>query len=146
MMHGTGNDEADQVNTCEPQCRLVAESARYSRKVVRDLHYDGDLTIAIQGAGLSYAQVVFRRPVGFRVMDEQDLTEYWNTYSEPNGWLWEVMGGGWLDLERRRPSFWRAQEGGIREFFLVDESCLNVLCWDPPEIIDLGTDPTAATT
>ncbi|MGW4246314.1 hypothetical protein [Nocardia sp. NPDC004722] len=68
-----------------PECRLVPESKRYASKVVRDLRYDGDLTIAIQGRGFSYANVVFRRPAGFRVLDEGDLTEYWNTYSQPNG-------------------------------------------------------------
>ncbi|BDU08023.1 hypothetical protein FMUBM48_42860 [Nocardia cyriacigeorgica] len=144
MTHEPGNESSDLRAAYAPDCRLVADSARYSRKVVRDLRFDGDLTIAIQGTGFSYAHVVFRQPVGFRVMDEMDITEYWNTYSEPHGWLWEVVSGGWLDLERRRPTFWRAHEDGIREFFLVDDQCVNVLCWDTPEIIDLGTDPTAA--
>lgn len=128
----------------EPECRLVAESSRYSSKVVRDLRYDGDLTIAIQGPGFSYAKIVFRHPAGFRVLDEGDLTEYWNTYSEPNGWLWEVLRGGWLDLERRRPYFFTGEHEDLREYFLVDDKCINVLAWKPPEIIDLGTDPTTA--
>src|SRR5690606_6455845 len=110
MTHEPGNESSDLRAAYAPDCRLVADSARYSRKVVRDLRFDGDLTIAIQGTGFSYAHVVFRQPVGFRVMDEMDITEYWNTYSEPHGWLWEVVSGGWLDLERRRPTFWRAHE------------------------------------
>ncbi|WP_280302388.1 hypothetical protein [Nocardia neocaledoniensis] len=130
----------------EPECRLVNESSRYSSKVVRDLRYDRDLTIAIQGPGFSYAKVVFRRPAGFRVLDEGDLTEYWNTYSEPNGWLWDVLRGGWLDLERHRPNFFTGDREDLREYFLVDEDCINVLAWGPPEIIDLGTDPTTAPT
>ncbi|GAB4587057.1 hypothetical protein [Nocardia sp. IFM 10818] len=112
---------------------------------MRDIRYDGDLTIAIQGPGFSYAKVVFRRPAGFRVLDEVDLTEFWNTYSEPNGWLWEVLRGGWLDLERRRPYFVTGERKGLREYFVVDEDCINVLAWEQPEIIDLGTDPTSAT-
>lgn len=127
-----------------PKCRLVTEASRYPTMVVRDLRYDGDLTIAIQGPGFSYAHVVFRHPVGFRVLDEADLTEYWNTYSRPHGWLWEVLQGGWLDLERHRPTFWRGEQSGLREYFLVDEACINVLTWEPPEITDLGADPTAA--
>lgn len=128
-----------------PECRLLAESSRYASKVVRDLRYDGrDLTIAIQGRGFSYAHVIFRRPVGFRVLDEGDLVEYWNTYSEPHGWLWEVLRGGWLDLERRRPYFWRDEREGLREYFLVDNECINVLAWEPPEIVDLGADPATA--
>ncbi|MFE3443479.1 hypothetical protein ACFXNW_10640 [Nocardia sp. NPDC059180] len=143
MTHDAANSGESPTAIGKPQCRLVVESARYSSKVVRDLRYDGDLTLEIQGSGFAYARVVFRRPLGFRVMDEGDLTEYWNTYSEPNGWLWEVSGGGWLELERRRPSFWRGQDGALREYLVVDETCVNVLCWEPPEIIDLGTDPTA---
>ncbi|MEV6279980.1 hypothetical protein [Nocardia sp. NPDC051832] len=136
---------AESTPSFAPQCRLVAESSRYTSKAVRDLRYDGDLTIAIQGPSFSHAHVVFRRPVGFRVLDEGDLTEYWNTYSEPHGWLWEVLRGGWLDLERQRPTFWRGEQDGLREYFLVDEDCINVLTWEPPEIIDLGTDPTVTT-
>lgn len=124
-----------------PECRLVPESQRYRRKAVRDLRYDGDtLTVAIQGPGFSYAHVVFRDLTGFRVLDEGDLIEFWNTYSEPNGWLWEVVRGGWHDLERSRPCYWR--DDGTREYLLVDDKCVSVLCADPPEIIDLGTDPT----
>ncbi|WP_327145929.1 hypothetical protein [Nocardia sp. NBC_01327] len=111
---------------------------------MRDLRYDGDLTIAIQGRRFSYAKVVFRAPVGFRVLNETDVTEYWNTYSQPHGWLWEVLRGGWLEMERQRPRFWRGEQAGLREYFLVDEDCINVLAWEPPEIIDLGTDPTRA--
>ena len=126
-----------------PECRLVPESSRYARKVVRDLTYrNGDLTIAVQGPGFSFAHVVFRDVMGFRVLDERDLIEYWNTYSEPHGWLWEVERGGWLELERERPTFWRGGQDDIREYFLVDDRCVNVLTWAPPEIIDLGTDPT----
>ncbi|MFE3194531.1 hypothetical protein ACFXHA_36385 [Nocardia sp. NPDC059240] len=122
----------------------MPESKRYALKAIHDLHYDGDLTIAIQGPGSSRANVLFRRPVGFRVLDEGDLTEYWNTYSQPNGWLWEVLRGGWLDLERRRPYFFTGEHKDLREYFVVDEDCINVLAWEPPEIIDLGTDPTTA--
>ncbi|WP_336083546.1 hypothetical protein [Nocardia sp. SSK8] len=124
-----------------PHCRLVPESQRYRRKVVRDLRYDGEtLTVAIQGLGFSYAKVVFRDPSGFRVLDELDLREFWSTYSEPNGWLWEVVRGGWHDLERTRPSYW-CEDGALREYLLIDDKCVSVLCADPPEIIDLGTDP-----
>ncbi|AHH21278.1 hypothetical protein NONO_c65080 [Nocardia nova SH22a] len=130
-------------STFTPECRLVDESRRYARKAVRDIRFDGDLTIAIQGPGFSYAHVVFREPIGFRVMDEAALIEYWNTYSEPQGWLWEVVRGGWLDLERQRPAFWQGREvGWFREYFLVDEHCVNVIAVEPPEIIDLGRDPS----
>jgi hypothetical protein len=84
---------------------------------VRDLRYSGDLTIAIQGPGFSFAHVVFRQPIGFRVLDEADLTEYWNTYSEPRGWLWEVERGGWLELKRDRPFLLEGQAGRYPRIF-----------------------------
>ena len=64
---------------------------RYKRKAVRSLHFDGTtLVIDIQGESFSYARIVFEEPVWFRVLDERDLCEFWNTYSEPNGWFWQV--------------------------------------------------------
>src|SRR4051794_28410456 len=127
-----------------PKCRPVPEAARYQRKTARSLRYDGNaLVVDIQGEGFAFARVVFEDPVGFRVLDERDLCEFWNTYSEPNGWLYEVQEGGWLELESQRelfnsPSF----IPGLREYMLVDDKCLNVLCVNPPKILDVGTDPT----
>ena len=128
-----------------PKCVLVPESRQYPRKVIRDIHYDGmDLVLAIQGPGFQYARVIFRRPVGFRILDVRDLTEFWNTYSEPNGWLWEVTDGGWLALESLRARFPHDFYGErLREFFVVDGKCVSVLCMAPPEIVDIGSSPTS---
>ena len=64
------------------------------------LHFDGGtLVIDIQDGGFGYARLVFGSPVWFRVLDERHLCDLWPAYSEPNGWLWEVQEGGWLELE-----------------------------------------------
>lgn len=126
-----------------PECVLVPESRRYSRKALRRLSFDGEtLTVEIQGEGLAFARVVFRGVVGFRVLDDRDLCEFWNRFSEPNGWLWEVRSGGWGDLERTRPSF-NSHElvQGLREFLIADNTCVSVLCTATPEIVDFGTAP-----
>jgi hypothetical protein len=86
--------------------------------------------------------VVFRRPAGFRVLDERDLCEFWDNYHTGNGWLYEVHEGGWQELESHRqyfnsPSFFT----GLREFLVVCDTCVSVLGVEPPEIIDLGADP-----
>jgi hypothetical protein len=133
-------------NAQQPACVLVTGSQRYSRTVIRHLSFENHLlTIDLQGVHFSYARLLFRDVVGFRVLDERDLTEFWNAYSEPNGWLWEVKSGGWFDLERRRSTF---NSGslfpGLREFFVVDDQCVSVLCPHAPELVDLGSDPTAA--
>ena len=77
-----------------------------------------------------------------RLLDERDLCEFWNTYSEQNGWLYEVEEGGWLELETRRslfnaPGF----HPGLREYLLVDDKCISVFSVQPPEILDFGADP-----
>ncbi|MFI5780322.1 hypothetical protein [Nocardia sp. NPDC051570] len=50
----------------------------------------------------------------------------------------------WLDLERCRPYFFTGEYEDLREYFVVDEDCVDELAWEPSEIIDLGTDPTTA--
>jgi hypothetical protein len=126
-----------------PRCKPYPPAARYRQKAVRSLWYDGDtLAVEIQGEGFAFARILFRRPAGFRVLDERDLCEFWNTYSEPNGWLYEVEEGGWLELETHRPLFCSPDvHARLREFLLVDEMCISVLAVEPPEIIDLGADP-----
>lgn len=130
-----------------PKCKLFAPAMRYKRKVVRSLHFDGSkLVINIQGEGFAYGRLIFQSPVWFRVLDERALCEFWNTYSEPNGWLWEVEEGGWLELESQRelfnsPTLFK----GLREFFIADDQCISILCMVPPQIEDLGADPEHAT-
>ena len=72
-------------------------------------------------------KVSFRETVGFRVMDERDLREYWPTYSEPTGWLYDVEEGGWMELELKRSLFNPPEViPGIKEWLFVDEQCVNV--------------------
>lgn len=126
-----------------PKCTPYPPSTRYDQVVVRSLWYDNDgLTIEVQGPGFVFARVVFRRPAGFRVLDERDLCEFWDSYHTSNGWLYEVHEGGWQELESHRqsfnsPSFFT----GLREFLVVCDTCVSVLAVEPPEIIDLGADP-----
>lgn len=126
-----------------PTCVPLVAASRYRRKVVRGIAFDGQtLTLDVQGEGFSYARVIFRDVFGFRVLNERDLTEYWNTYSAPNGWLWEVTSGGWYELERQRDTFNPGDfVSRLREFFVVDDKCVNVLCRAQPEIVDFGDDP-----
>src|SRR5206468_1984817 len=89
-----------------PKCTPYPPSTRYKRVVVRSLSYDNDvLAIEVQGSGFVFACVVFRRPAGFRVLDERDLCEFWDNYHTGNGWLYEVEEGGWRELESVRSEF-----------------------------------------
>lgn len=126
-----------------PKCTLYLPSARYKRVVVRSLWYDNDgLTIEVQGSGFVFARVVFKRPAGFRVLDERDLCEFWGDYHSGNGWLYDVEQGGWLELESSRSEFLAPHMfPKLREFLVVCDTCVSVLAVEPPEIIDLGADP-----
>ena len=126
-----------------PKCKVFPPSARYRDKVVRSIQFDGQtLVIDIQGEGFSFARVHFSNLIGFRVLDERELCEFWNTYSEPNGWLYEVEEGGWFELESTRKLFnWHGHNSDLKEYFLVDDQCISVLTANPPEIRDIGMDP-----
>ena len=126
-----------------PKCKPLQFGTRYSNKAVRSVHYDGKiLSVEIQGEGFAYARVVFKQPVGFRILNEMDLTEFWKNYNLKNGWIYEVEEGGWIELESVRvdftsPHIWPE----LREYLLVDENCISVICNQPPELVELGSDP-----
>ena len=130
--------------TSVPNCSLVTESKPYKKTVIRTVRFDEpDLVIELQGDDLSYLRLIFRDVVAFRVIDERELTEFWNAYSEPNGWLWEVTEGGYLALERQRDSF-NILDLKLREHFVVCNYCVNVLSSDSPEFLSLGCTPPGA--
>ena len=135
-----------QMNDSKPKCVLIPESKQYAKTVIRTIRFDEpDLIVELQGPVFSYARIVFREVIGYRVIDEREITEFWNDYSEPNGWLWEVLDGGWLSLERSRVRF-NPLQLALREFFVVDNYCVNVLCAEPPELHDLGSNPEQEST
>ncbi len=128
-----------------PRCTPYPPATRYERVVTRSLRYDmEDLILEAQGPGYSFARVVFRGVAGFRVLDERDLTEFWDDYHQGNGWLYEVHEGGWLELEVGRGRFFREFYEGLREYLVVCDQCVSVLSTEPPEIIDVGADPEGA--
>ena len=121
-----------------PKCTLVLESKPYAKTVIRTVRFDEpDLIIELQGDYFSYLRLIFRDVVAFRVIDEREITEFWNTYSAPNGWLWEVTEGGYFSLERQRDSF-NVLGLPLREHFVVSNYSVNVLSCGSPEFVSLG--------
>jgi len=110
---------------------------------VRSLRYDTEeLTIEAQGPGFVFVRLVFKYALGFRVLDERDLGEFWKDYHTGNGWLYEVHEGGWLELELQRGRFCStSMVPELREFLVVCDKCVSVLAVGPPEIVDLGAEP-----
>lgn len=127
-----------------PQCKVFEPSLRYAIKAIRGLSYDGEkLIVEIQGERFAFARIVFERPAGFRVLDERDLCEFWNEYSEPNGWFYQVEQGGWMELESHRPLFNSpSYHGNLREYLIVDDQCVSVLATSEPVIHDVGAGPS----
>jgi hypothetical protein len=74
--------------------------------------------------------VTFESVVGYRVLDERDLTEFWPQCSTPNGWLFEICSGGWRSLEESRAEFLApALLGPLKEYLVAGEDeCVSVLC------------------
>jgi hypothetical protein len=127
-----------------PKCKPYPPAARYKSMTIRFLRYDGEtLVIEAQGDSFVFARIVFRRPLGFRVLDERDLCEFWNEYHERNGWFYEVEEGGWLALEASRPLFNSPSLfPDLREYLLVDDKCVSIISAEPPEILDIGAEPS----
>ena len=81
------------------------------------------------------AQVLFETDWGFRVLGELDLSEFWRNFSLRDGWLFEVHAGGWLDLERTRPSFTSGRLYQLREYIVVGTgNCVSVIAEQAPDI------------
>jgi hypothetical protein len=80
--------------------------------------------------------VEFRDVMGFRVLDEGELTEFWSPDVRPGGWLWQIDQGGWLDLEKTRPFFF-AGIGDTPDEYLVAgvNDCVSVLATSVPKIV-----------
>ncbi len=123
-----------------PKCKLVTSSTRYPEISVRHIEHTIDcLDVYIQGPNFSYACVRFKNPVGIRILEERDLVEFWEKYNEKNGWLYQVVEGGWLDLEKTRGTFSSPSiMPNLKEYLLVDDNCISVLCMEEPEIRNAG--------
>jgi hypothetical protein len=82
--------------------------------------------------------VTFPDAVGFRVLDEGDLLEFWPACSVPTGsGLFEVLDGGWLAQERAREGFISAStRPTLREFLISGpDDCVCVFAFNDPEVL-----------
>jgi hypothetical protein len=78
-------------------------------------------------------KVTFDFPIGFRVLDEADLLEYWPKFSLSNGWLYKIFKGGWKDLESKRQGFIKELHTQDLEYLIVGgNDCVSVLSRNEP--------------
>lgn len=120
-----------------PRCVRVPESTQHGGARLVAIRSDGvDLELEME-SDAGGVRVSFRDVVGFRVLEERELCEFWNDYATPNGWLWEVHEGGWLDLERTRATFGSLRLP-LREWLVVDDRCVSVIGENPPELREIA--------
>ena len=105
---------------------------------VTELHHTPDqLVITLVSADESrQIDVTFRQVLGYRVLDEGDLLEFWPECSTPNGWLFQINFGGWLQQELDREGFLSGRNLlETKEFMITGISdCVNILSLDRPRI------------
>ena len=71
--------------------------------------------------------------LGYRVLDEGNLMEFWPECSTPNGRLFEIHSGGWLSQETN--SHFAAIPQKAKEYFVAGvDDCLSVISLTPPEV------------
>ena len=104
---------------------------------VLDVHFDlNRLEIVV---GLFSAQgdrrIVFEEVKGFRVLDESDLSAWWERVSSIDGWLFEVTAGGWFAQESQRSDFLSGAAQFYREFLVVGvDFCVCVIAKGHPHV------------
>ena len=80
--------------------------------------------------------VTFDSPIGYRVLDEGNLLEFWNRFSLKDGWLFRITSGGWFELESRRNGFLSQHDSEIQEYFIIGvDECISVLTSKPPIVV-----------
>jgi hypothetical protein len=108
-----------------------------SRAFVSDVHYDtAKLAVTVTSPDERTSFVAtFTEVVGFRVLDEGDLLEFWPACAAVNGWLFRVRDGGWLDQEIVRPGFLHEKVPGLDEYFIASQNdCISVLAGQAPRV------------
>ena len=81
-------------------------------------------------------EVVFDEALGFRVLDEGDLLEFWPACSLKNGWLFQIDSNGWLSLEKQRGGFLLSERADAHEFFVAGENeCVSVFAITAPRVV-----------
>ena len=101
--------------------------------VERVLYESYELSVRVRAHPENVAwEIQFDGVVGYRVLDERDLLQFWPTC---RGWtLFEIHEGGWMPeatmtADHLKFGFY----GKVREYFVAGEDiCVNVLATSPP--------------
>ena len=79
--------------------------------------------------------IAFDDLIGFRLLDEGDLLEFWGDTERLIGWVYEVKSGGWLELESSRSGFLSTDRGLLEYLVATQNTCLSVLAFNSPTMV-----------
>ncbi|MBF9140156.1 hypothetical protein [Hymenobacter properus] len=79
-------------------------------------------------------EIIFDSPRGFKLLDEGDMHDYWESEIIRNNWLFEIESGGWLDRADASGGF-ISKALGFREFLISGiDDCVSVISNTDPVI------------
>ena|ERR1700710_84257 len=107
------------------------------RAYVSEVRYDTKtLVVTVTSPTEAKATAVaFTGVVGFRVLDEGDLLDFWPACAANHGWLFRIRKNGWLDQEIARGGFVHDNASGLTEYFIAGQNeCISVLAGEAPEL------------
>jgi len=109
---------------------------------VIDVHYDLDklsIQVGIFDADVDIT-VVFDDVIGFRVLDEGDLSFWWKDHDLRKGWLYCVESGGWFELESKRKDFISGDCDFYLEHLVVGlNECVSIISKSKPDLLQVKT-------
>jgi hypothetical protein len=104
-------------------------------EIFRVDYHRGELRISLSFADRHHpVYVCFESCRGYRVLDEGDLLNFWNPDTRGQGWLWQVISGGWIDLESTRAGFLSGTLGYEEYLILGVNDCVSVMANTAPTI------------
>lgn len=106
-------------------------------EVVRLEYATSRLMVSVRSLSDSTQSLIeFPDTVGFRVLDEGDLLEFWPECSSANGRLFQILTGGWMAQESLRPGCLMGRmKVQAKEYFLAGvDDCVSVICHGEPSV------------
>jgi hypothetical protein len=124
-----------------PQIAVLPGLSSFSSADIFEVVYNDDGLKVRLGSDENAPTILFDAVVGFRLLDEGDLLEFWSSAGfDANGSIYVVNSGGWLDLESSRSGFLSKEREGLVEYLITTAcDCLNVLSFESPTIVPGAT-------
>jgi hypothetical protein len=105
------------------------------RSLSRINYEDGVLSVCVVSspeAGIT--TIMFENVVGFRVLDEGDMLEFWPSCSCA-ALVWQIHEGGWFSFERHRSELFGEIHKNTSEFLVASsEKCVNIISYALPRV------------